>query len=65
MISPNEPTSVVDVINDGLSKGILMLTSTPTRRTVTGHVHRHRQQDRGMVQGETLRDALGGAGWSG
>jgi ribose transport system substrate-binding protein len=26
VISPNEPTSVVDVINDGLSKGILMMT---------------------------------------
>ena len=26
VISPNEPTSVVDVINDGMSKGILMMT---------------------------------------
>jgi ribose transport system substrate-binding protein len=63
VISPNEPTSVVDVINDGLSKGILMLTfdsdSPDSNRVMYIGTD---NKTAGMVQGETLREALGGSG---
>ena len=63
VISPNEPTSVVPVINDGLSKGILMLTfdsDSPDsdRLMYIGTDNR----TAGMVQGDTMREALGGSG---
>ena len=63
VISPNEPTSVVDVINDGLSKGVLMLTfdsdSPDSDRVMYIGTD---NKTAGKVQGETLREALGGAG---
>jgi ribose transport system substrate-binding protein len=63
VISPNEPTSVVDVINDGLSKGILMLTfdsdSPDSDRVMYIGTD---NKTAGKVQGETLREALGGSG---
>ena len=63
VISPNEPASVVPVINDGLSKGILMLTfdsDSPDsdRLMYIGTDNR----TAGMVQGDTMREALGGSG---
>jgi ribose transport system substrate-binding protein len=63
VISPNEPTSVVDVINDGLSKGILMMTfdsdSPDSDRVMYIGTD---NKTAGKVQGETLREALGGSG---
>jgi ribose transport system substrate-binding protein len=63
VISPNEPTSVVDVINSGLSKGILMLTfdsdSPDSDRLMYIGTN---NKTAGMVQGDTLREALGGTG---
>lgn len=63
VISPNEPTSVVDVINDGLSKGILMLTfdsdSPDSNRLMYIGTD---NKTAGMVQGDTMREALGGSG---
>lgn len=63
VISPNEPTSVVDVINDGLSKGILMMTfdsdSPDSNRVMYIGTN---NKTAGMVQGDTLREALGGSG---
>jgi ribose transport system substrate-binding protein len=63
VISPNEPTSVVDVINDGLSKGVLMMTfdsdSPDSNRVMYIGTD---NKTAGKVQGETLRDALGGSG---
>jgi ribose transport system substrate-binding protein len=63
VISPNEPTSVVDVINNGLSKGILMLTfdsdSPDSDRLMYIGTN---NKTAGMVQGDTLREALGGTG---
>jgi ribose transport system substrate-binding protein len=63
VISPNEPTSVVDVINRGLEQGILMLTfdsdSPDSNRVMyigTDNV------TAGKVQGDTMREALGGSG---
>ena len=63
VISPNEPTSVVDVINRGLEQGILMVTfdsdSPDSNRVMyigTDNV------TAGKVQGDTLREALGGSG---
>ena len=63
VISPNEPTSVVNVINDGLSKGILMMTfdsDSPDSDRVMYIGTDNRTA--GKVQGETMRDALGGSG---
>jgi ribose transport system substrate-binding protein len=63
VISPNEPTSVVDVINDGLSKGILMMTfdsDSPDSNRVE-YIGTN-NKTAGMVQGDTMREALGGAG---
>src|SRR5215217_644689 len=63
VISPNEPTSVVDVINDGLSKGILMMTfdsdSPDSDRVMYIGTD---NKTAGKVQGETLGEALGGSG---
>jgi ribose transport system substrate-binding protein len=63
VISPNEPTSVVDVINDGLSKGILMLTfdsdSPDSDRLMYIGTN---NKTAGMAQGDTMREALGGSG---
>jgi ribose transport system substrate-binding protein len=63
VISPNEPASVVGVINDGLSKGILMMTfdsdSPDSDRVMYIGTD---NKTAGMVQGETLREALGGSG---
>ena len=63
VISPNDPTSVVDVINDGLSKGILMMTfdsdSPDSNRVMYIGTD---NKTAGKVQGETLREALGGSG---
>jgi len=63
VISPNEPTSVVGVINDGLSKGILMMTfdsdSPDSDRVMYIGTD---NKTAGKVQGDTLREALGGAG---
>jgi ribose transport system substrate-binding protein len=63
VISPNEPTSVVDVINDGLSKGVLMMTfdsdSPDSNRVMYIGTN---NKTAGMVQGDTMREALGGAG---
>ena len=63
VISPNEPTSVVDVINDGLSKGILMMTfdsdSPDSNRVMYIGTD---NKTAGKIQGETLREALGGSG---
>ncbi len=63
VISPNEPTSVVSVINDGLSKGILMMTfdsdSPDSDRVMYIGTD---NKTAGMVQGDTMREALGGAG---
>lgn len=63
VISPNEPTSVVGVINDGLSKGILMMTfdsdSPDSDRVMYIGTD---NKTAGMVQGDTMREALGGAG---
>lgn len=63
VISPNEPTSVVDVINDGLSKGILMMTfdsdSPDSDRVMYIGTN---NKTAGMVQGDTMREALGGSG---
>jgi ribose transport system substrate-binding protein len=63
VISPNEPTSVVDVINDGLSKGILMMTfdsdSPDSNRVMYIGTN---NKTAGMVQGDAMREALGGAG---
>ena len=63
VISPNEPTSVVDVINNGLSQGVLMLTfdsDSPDSNRVE-YIGTN-NKTAGMIQGETLRDALGGSG---
>lgn len=63
VISPNEPTSVVDVINNGLEQGILMLTfdsDSPDSNRVE-YIGTN-NKTAGMLQGETLRDALGGSG---
>jgi ribose transport system substrate-binding protein len=63
VISPNEPTSVVDVINNGLEQGILMLTfdsDSPESNRVE-YIGTN-NKTAGMIQGETLRDALGGSG---
>ena len=55
VISPNEPTSVVDVINDGMSKGILMMTfdsdSPDSNRVMYIGTD---NKTAGKVQGETL-----------
>jgi ribose transport system substrate-binding protein len=63
VISPNEPASVVPVINDGLSKGILMLTfdsdSPDSERLMYIGTDNHTA---GQVQGDTMREALGGSG---
>jgi ribose transport system substrate-binding protein len=63
VISPNEPASVVPVINDGLSKGILMLTfdsdSPDSDRLMYIGTDNHTA---GKVQGDTMREALGGSG---
>ncbi|MGH2618010.1 MAG: sugar-binding protein [Thermomicrobiales bacterium] len=63
VISPNEPTSVVPVINDGLSKGILMMTfdsdSPESDRVMYIGTD---NKTAGMVQGDTMREALGGSG---
>jgi ribose transport system substrate-binding protein len=63
VVSPNEPTSVIDVINDGLSKGVLMMTfdsdSPDSNRVMYIGTD---NKTAGQVQGETLRDALGGSG---
>ena len=63
VISPNEPASVVDVINDGLSKGILMMTfdsdSPDSDRVMYIGTD---NKTAGQVQGETMREALGGSG---
>jgi ribose transport system substrate-binding protein len=63
VISPNEPTSVIDVINDGLSKGVLMLTfdsDSPDSNRLE-YIGTN-NKTAGMIQGQTMRDALGGAG---
>jgi ribose transport system substrate-binding protein len=63
VISPNEPTSVVDVINNGLNQGVLMLTfdsDSPDSNRVE-YIGTN-NKTAGMIQGETLRDALGGSG---
>jgi ribose transport system substrate-binding protein len=63
VISPNEPASVVPVINDGLSKGILMMTfdsdSPDSDRVMYIGTD---NKTAGQVQGDTMREALGGAG---
>jgi ribose transport system substrate-binding protein len=63
VISPNEPTSVVDVINNGLNQGVLMLTfdsdSPDSNRVMYIGTN---NKTAGMVQGDTLREALGGSG---
>lgn len=63
VISPNEPTSVVDVINNGLSSGILMMTfdsdSPDSDRVMYIGTD---NKTAGMVQGDTMREALGGSG---
>lgn len=63
VISPNEPTSVVSVINDGLSKGILMMTfdsdSPDSNRVMYIGTD---NKTAGKVQGDTMREALGGSG---
>ncbi len=63
VISPNEPASVVPVINDGLSKGILMMTfdsdSPDSNRVMYIGTD---NKTAGQVQGDTLREALGGTG---
>ena len=63
VISPNEPTSVVDVINTGQSQGILMLTfdSDSPESDRVEYIGTN-NKTAGMIQGETLRDALGGSG---
>lgn len=63
VISPNEPTSVVDVINNGLNQGVLMLTfdsDSPDSNRLE-YIGTN-NKTAGMIQGETLRDALGGSG---
>ena len=63
VISPNEPTSVIDVINDGLSKGVLMLTfdsDSPDSNRVE-YIGTN-NKTAGVIQGQTMHDALGGAG---
>lgn len=63
VISPNEPASVVPVINDGLSKGILMMTfdsDSPDSNRVMYIGTNNRTA--GKVQGDTMREALGGSG---
>jgi ribose transport system substrate-binding protein len=63
VISPNDPASVVDVINDGLSKGVLMMTfdsdSPDSNRVMYIGTD---NKTAGMVQGDTMREALGGSG---
>ena len=63
VISPNEPTSVVDVINRGLEQGILMMTfdsdSPDSNRVMYIGTD---NKTAGKVQGETMREALGGSG---
>ena len=63
VISPNEPTSVIDLINDGMSKGILMMTfdsdSPDSDRVMYIGTD---NKTAGQVQGETMREALGGSG---
>jgi ribose transport system substrate-binding protein len=63
VISPNEPASVVPVIADGLSKGILMMTfdsdSPDSDRVMYIGTD---NKTAGMVQGDTMREALGGSG---
>jgi ribose transport system substrate-binding protein len=63
VISPNEPTSVVDVINNGQAQGILMLTfdSDSPESDRVEYIGTN-NKTAGMIQGETLRDALGGSG---
>ena len=63
VISPNEPASVVPVINDGLSRGILMMTfdsDSPDSNRVMYIGTDNRTA--GVVQGETMRELLGGSG---
>lgn len=63
VISPNEPTSVVDIINDGLNKGVLMMTfdsdSPDSNRVMYIGTD---NKTAGKVQGDTMREALGGSG---
>ena len=63
VISPNDPASVVDVINSGLEQGVLMLTfdsdSPDSNRVMYIGTD---NKTAGMVQGDTLREALGGSG---
>src|SRR5215217_890837 len=63
VISPNEPTSVIDLINNGMSKGILMMTfdsdSPDSDRVMYIGTD---NKTAGKVQGETLGEALGGSG---
>jgi ribose transport system substrate-binding protein len=63
VISPNEPASVVPVIMDGLNKGILMMTfdsdSPDSDRIMYIGTN---NKTAGSVQGDTMREALGGAG---
>jgi ribose transport system substrate-binding protein len=63
VISPNEPASVVPVINDGMSKGVLMMTfdsdSPDSDRVMYIGTD---NTTAGKVQGDTMREALGGSG---
>jgi len=63
VISPNDPASVIPVINDGLSKGILMMTfdsdSPDSDRVMYIGTN---NKTAGKIQGDTMREALGGTG---
>jgi ribose transport system substrate-binding protein len=63
VISPNDPASVVDVINNGLEQGVLMMTfdsdSPDSDRVMYIGTD---NKTAGMVQGDTMREALGGSG---
>jgi ribose transport system substrate-binding protein len=63
VISPNDPASVVSVINDGLSKGVLMMTfdsdSPDSNRVMYIGTD---NKTAGKIQGDTMREALGGSG---
>lgn len=63
VISPNEPASVVDVINNGIAAGVLMMTfdsDSPESNRVE-YIGTN-NKTAGMIQGDTLREALGGSG---
>ena len=63
VISPNDPDSVIPVIQDGMSKGVLMMTfdsdSPKSERLMYIGTD---NKTAGSVQGKTLSDLIGGSG---